>query len=190
VIYNGPVVSQSDASSLDLHTQVLCFDSTAVSTAGGLLNPSFQFSNPNPATDWSSFIAIYDEYRVLAMDVTFVPNMEDTLDTSNLAFNHSPMLSVVDRDTNVALAAYSNALNYGSLQYHTLTRKAHREMKMSGVNSQISSGIPSSEGVFLNCQSAPSLSGAIKFVAVGLSASTTYGHFYVRWRVQFRGRGV
>jgi len=190
VVYNGPVVPYYDSMSLDLHTQVLTYDATALSSGAGLMDPTFQFSNPNPAADWSNFIAIYDEYRVLAMDVVFCPNMEDTLNTAGLAQLFAPMLSVIDRDTNAALTTYAAALNYGSINYHTLTKKARREMKMSGVNSEISGGIPSGEGVFLNCQSAPTLSGSIKFVAVGLTANSTYGHFYVRWLVQFRGRGV
>jgi len=190
MIYNGPVVDKAELQSADTHTMSFMQDITAVSTGAGLMAPVFPFENPNSAQDFSVAIQMFDEYRVLAMDVTFVPNMENTLDTANLALNHAPIYAVVDRDSNSALTAYATALNYPSISYHTLTKKWTKKMNMQGSSIEVSSGIGNAEGLWLNCQSTPTLCGSIKIVAVGLSASATYGHFILRYRVQFRGRGV
>jgi len=190
MVYNGPIISKADAQSYDLHTQVLVQDVTASSTAGGLLQNAFNFEGPNTATDWTSYQNLYDEYRTLGMEIEYVPNMQGTLNTAGLAQSFAPVYSVIDRDTNAVLASYAAAVQYASCKTHTLTQKWKVKMSMEGISSEQNSSINSGEGVWLNCQVTPVLCGAIKVIAVGLSASSTYGHFIVRWRVQFRGRGL
>lgn len=188
--YSGPVMTKADKTSYDLHTVVLVQDIAAVSIGTGIMSPTFSFENPSSTQDWTNVIAIYDEYRTLAMELLFIPNMEDCLDTVNLALNHEPVYTVVDRDTNSALTSYALASNYPSMVPHSLTKRWSVTMKMKGPSLEISSSLVSGESLWLNCQAAPLLCGSIKVISVGLSASQTYGRFCVRYRVQFRGRGV
>jgi len=192
VSYNGPIRTKADKESFDLKTLVLVQDSGATTGVGlTVLSSTFAFENPSSSQDWASAVALYDEYRTLGMEVNFVPNMEECLDTANLAFLHNPIYSVIDRDSNVALTSYGQAANFPSLETHTLTKKWKVKMEMEGPSGQVGAGSAfAGESVWINTSSPPTFCGGILLFGAGLTAATTYGRFIVRYRVQFRGRGV
>jgi len=164
----------------------------ATTSGAGLLQNSFSFQNPSSATDFSTYTGIYDEYRVLAMEVQFMPNAEMALTTNEQGLIYAPILSVVDHDSNANFTTNTQPLNFESCKIHSLTKKWSRTMKIAGLNAQVSSGILASEGAFMNCTAPPSLCGAIKIFTANnvLSVAATYGVFLVIYRVQFRGHAL
>jgi hypothetical protein len=172
--YHGPILKRSDRENTDTATAVLVYDVSATA-AGTALNPTFSFYNPNITTDWTEFAASYDLYRVLGVELHYVPNA----DTANFANSYAPIATVVDRDTSTALSTYAGADNYGSLEFHVLDRPWSRQWHME----------TTAESQFFNTSSPPSSSGAFKTFASGLS-NVAYGRFICYWRVQFMGRGI
>jgi len=190
-VYNGPAVPTPYAKEKSLHTSLLTQDGSLLSSAGGIIQNSFVFTNPSSAVNWADYAQIFDEYRVLSLEFSFFPNLEDSLNTTGLGFNYVPIYSVIDRDSSSNLASYSVAANYESLKVHALTKRFTRVYKMSGINEVSSAGLVSgAEGVFLNTASPPAATGAIKLFATGLSNSVPYGRFILRYLVQFRGVGI
>jgi len=98
--YSGPIVTYKDKENTDLVEMVLIQDLQVSSSVGGLINPTFAFNNPSSASDWASTIALYDEYRVLGMEVRWKPNAY----TASAISTFAPIYSVVDRDSSSALA--------------------------------------------------------------------------------------
>lgn len=72
-MYKGPIdVGQSKSSDLLLVTN-LTSTTTMSSSAVGVLATELTF-NPNTTTEWSSYAARFREYRVLAVEVSFMPS--------------------------------------------------------------------------------------------------------------------
>jgi len=192
MVYKGPVIKKDELQSSDLHTQVLVYDIQLSSTGTGTIVAVFPFESPASAVDWSSAVALYDEYRTLAMEIDYVPNSEDCLSPTNNTNMYFPVYSVIDRDSNAALTSYSVATQYASCVPHTLTKKWRVKMNMEGlsVGNATGSSIVTGEGLWLNCAEPPSVCGSIKLFASGLTNSVAYGRIIIRYRVQFRGRGI
>jgi len=194
VSYNGPVLTKADANAVDVKTMVLLNDSAFTANSGGSIQTIFNFENPSTTVDWSNATGLYDEFRVLALEVEFVPNCEDCLDTAGLALAHFPIYSVIDHDTNSVLTTYGNASQYVSMKSHSLTKRWKVIMRMAGPN--VGNGATGSltstysESSFMNCANPPTVCGSIKLFSQGLTGSATYGRIISRWRVQFRGRGL
>lgn len=174
--YTGPIIQRADQQNTDLVEMVLIQDLAISSGVGGVISPTFAFNNPSSATDWSSAIALYDEYRVLGMRLEYHPNAY----TASAVSSFAPVYSVIDRDSASALGGYSTAVNYASCKEHSLDRPFSREMKMES----------SAEAQFFNTSALPTSSGSIKLISTGLSNSTGYGRVSVYYMIQFRGRGV
>jgi len=71
-IYRGPVVPMT-STQLELITQRLTYVSGVTSNNAGLTNQFFT-SAPSQAVSWSALSALYQEFRVLGMRLTYVPN--------------------------------------------------------------------------------------------------------------------
>jgi hypothetical protein len=189
--YNGPIMTKKDKDGSDLKTLVLIQDVALTSTSGGLVNTTFAFENPSSCNEWSDVIAVWDEFRTLGMQVEFIPNTHNTLNTTGLSSAYAPVYCVIDRDDNTASTSYATMAQYANLTTFTLVDRFKKTMKMQGpsVTNQTGTGIVSSEGTFLNTANPPTTCGGIKFFATGLADSTSFGRFIARYRVQFRGRG-
>jgi hypothetical protein len=174
IVYHGPILKSLDKENTDTMTTVLLSDSAATASATAI-NGTFSFYNPSTAVDWSDYSSSYDQYRVLGVELHFVPNAS----TANFANSYAPIATVVDRDTSTALVSYASADNYASLEMHCLDRPWKRVWHMANVT----------DAQFFNTQALPSTSGAFKLFASGLS-NVTYGRFICYWRVQFMGRGI
>lgn len=149
-------------------------DTAVVSSAGGVLSDVLS-DIPTGSPDWASAQALFAEYRVLAMSVDFIPN----IDGGNVAATlYAPYYVVWDATSAaVPLASYTAAVNYPISKHFALNRPWSLSHKMTGVE----------EATFVALSSVV-VDYTFKTFATGLTASTPYGRLLVRWKVQFRGR--
>lgn len=173
-VYRGPVITQREKLEESIHTEVLVEYASLTTTGAGLYN-GVVTDNPASCAAWSNLAAVYDTYRILCFEVEYVPNYS-SLPSTILG---GIMGFLVDHDSVGAITTYNTAALYESFKTNPVDRRLKIRYDMSG----------SGEDVFINTAS-PVATGSIKTIFVGGSVATTYGAFFIRYRVQFKGRGV
>jgi hypothetical protein len=151
------------------------------SGATGVINTVFA-NNPNGTSEWASYIALYDEFRILAVRLSILPYQQGSLTVI------SDLCGIVfDNDDTTVLTNISSALEYDNcrlIQTNWVPAKAGLTQytwarPTSGANT----------AVLWQDVAVPAASpGSIKFYASGLSASTKYFSVQVEYFVEFRGR--
>ncbi len=170
LLYNGTLrMAQEQLAVIDL-----CYDFAATSSAGGTIADVLG-DYPVLSPDWTSVAAVFGEYRVLDMEVIYVPNVQGST-YSTLVY--APIYVILDlTSTSTALTSYASASNYAILQLNALNQRWRMYHRMNGVE----------EATFVPTASA-TIDYYFKTFATGLTASTTYGRYLIRWKCQFRGR--
>ena len=132
IVYRGPVKAPREAMSEDMATIQLNYYGSIATTAGGVINSVLDaYSQLTSSADWSSLQNLYQEYRILSMNVVFVPwNKYNMPTTSSLA----PIMSVTDRTSSTALSSLANACSYTSVKVHSPSSTFSRTIKMSGTD--------------------------------------------------------
>jgi len=169
--YKGPIQDRVDSSGQDLHVLTKGFTVTCQSSAGGVVNDVIA-ADATLINDWSALAAVYGEYRILGMKVTFMPDNRYSKVTTTVI----PGISVVDRSGAGALTSYGIAMNHASAHLFSLEDPETREVKMENAE----------ESQFINI-SAPVVKQWVKFYASGESITTLYGLYFVWLKIQFRG---
>lgn len=157
---------------------------------------SISFTRPNTSIgilDWTNWAGIFDSYRVLELDINYVPRYP--YDTSTTT-PYSPLLVYVDVDSDVGsvpTASWSNALAYldkRHLQPWRVYRSTFRVPRYTSVSNSTSVTV-SEDGWFdilsENSNSTGSLN-IINYTSFTMTASTTYGWFTVGWKLQFANK--
>lgn len=176
--YNGPTRFYSEKNELHTTTAVCVAEGPLSSDVTGTINiviadnPSALGSNPN----WTALQGVYDEYRILAVEMKYCPN--DRYNRGVSVYT-APVYGVIDHDANTALTSYANAARYESCKQLSLDTPWTMIARMSEF----------SEATFLNTNG-PVSRYYLKFYGTGLTASTNYGRIIYTYRVQFRGLGV
>jgi len=168
--YSGPtLMNQEQLSVVDL-----CYDTPATSSAAGVIADDLA-DYPLASPDWAGVSATFAEYRVLAMEVRFIPNVTGATIGTLL---YAPIYLVLDLTSNVTpLTSYAQATNYALSTVRSLNQLLRMQHKMKGVEE--SQFVPTTSGV---------VDYSFKTFAGGLTPSTTYGRYFVHWKCQFRGR--
>jgi len=124
-------------------------------------------------TEWSHYAALYDEFRVVAIIIEFVPSSQ-TFSTQN------EMYTLVD---------YDNELGAGALTASNLAARYQTAKLLSPTQeSQFVANFPLSGRAFPQWQSTASTTarGSVyTFLSAGAN-STVLGPFVAKWIVQFR----
>lgn len=169
--YNGPIAVPHAKEQAISNTVVLfdCLDFQT--TMAGVMNASYG-SQPDFAPKWSSFSALWEEFRVLGWKVHYVPSNRYTRGTVYTA----PIVGVVDRKDAAPLSSYAEASGYESARILSLDTPWTVEVKMQNAE----------EAQFMPTDS-PSSHTYIKFYGDVLSSSTKYGKVFISYLVQFRG---
>jgi hypothetical protein len=174
-VYRGPVVKPNDQVGRTIVEIVLGDENTLSSTAAGVIANTFPVANPTGCTNWSSYASGWDQYRVLASRLHYVPSNKYGK-TSSLPIC-VPGFLVIDRDSNAPLTGYSESAGYASHKFVSLEEEFVGEWKMATIE----------EAVFVTTASSPTNDGAFLLFWSGLTVSTEYGRIVTQYRVQFRG---
>lgn len=153
------------------------------SSAAGVINTVVS-SSPNTFANWSAYSAIYDEFRVLGMQLEYFPANRYSKTTTVCI----PGIGVVDRNDSTTLSGPS--ILYESTRQLSLEDPwtDRSEYRGSSVPALIIKMNGAEEGQWLSTGSTAA-NLYIKLYFSGLTVSTQYGVYYVRALVQFRGQG-
>lgn len=174
IVYNGPLVLSRGPEERHTTTVWMTYGpSTLVSSGSGVINSVFS-NDPSGYNDWSSFAAVWDEYRVLGMTVHYAPYNRYN---QSLSIIVGPVFLFIDRDDGTVQTTEALALNYESVKMKNLADPWKITAKMAGV----------AEATFITTAT-PVANLWIKSYASGLTNSITYGKTYISALVQFRGR--
>jgi len=170
-IYRGPItIPGTSSGALPIKENATYFFSVTTD-AGGAINLVLG-SSPAVLNEWTAWTGLYHEYRVLALELTIVPVV------NNAALSYGPAISVVDRATATSLGSYAAGANHDSAKYHSLYKKFSRQARMMG----------STESAWIDVTS-PISQMFIKVYA-GLStplASIAVG--FLKYLIEFRTKG-
>jgi len=169
-IINRKVMNQQD-----LYTTRFTYDTPLVADSSGKVAVVLS-ANPNVASNWASYVATFDEYRVLAMESEFRPNR--WAGGSSLSVS-APIVKVCDYDSIAALTGYQLAGQYSSAEESGGLVPWKKVLYMSGAEN---SGFVST--------ASPTSIGYIKTYSAGNTASIALGQIRSVFYIQFRGLGI
>jgi len=153
---------------------VAVYVSPQIVTGVGGTDATVLGSSPSSVLNWASYAAVYDEYRILAMKVTFHP-YNKYLSASTRGF----VAMCVDHDSVTPLASLAIASQYSSFQMKegTAMQKIRASMSSTGDAVFTTTGVPTN------------LFG-VKTFAFDFGATQIIGRYEVQYRIQFRGKGI
>lgn len=177
-VYRGPprlprVNAQNDL----MTTQINNAGQVATSGTGTVTTVFDAYSQISVASDWTSLSNLYTEYRILSMEIEFIPwNTFNTATTNTLA----PMYTIDTRDTATALASLTQAVGFDSCRVVQPSKRFTRSIKMGSID----------EASFIPMGSSPAASSRlyIKMWSSGNANSINLYDFITRVIVQVRGR--
>jgi len=145
------------------------------SSGGGVVDTNVTSSTVRTlGDDFSSWAAVYREYRVLSIRVEYHP---DVTGASIAAILYKPVYTVVDRLDASASTSYANIESNTSLEIFTLQVPWMREAKMSDTLESNFVSVAQDGAIY-----------SIKYFSTGLTATTTYGRYLYRYVLEFRTR--
>jgi len=176
--YSGPAMLRPRSTANDTEVvRLTYFQSSAAGITGGLTQ---QISNnPAGATEWPSWVTLWQEYRVLAQTVQWQPVLLNFTPSAILGvLTYGPCLFYTNRDASIATvsgfdAAFQNA-----------------ESKLRHIQQATTMVIRAgtSQEMLFKTTLAPSAQWTWNLTFPLAYASQTYGFAFVTWLVQFRGR--
>ncbi len=169
-MYKGPV----KISGSELATNTVKFNATfnvaATTNVSGVIDTVLG-NSPASLTDWASLAATFHEYRVLAMELEYVP-------VKNVAtWAYGVHHLVVDHESNAALGSIAAACEHDSLSVHS-GYSGYKKIARAAGTEEIGF-VPTSSPVsyyYLKCYTS------------GNTPSITLGQFYLTYRLEFRGK--
>lgn len=172
--YLGPVRAPTFANQLSQVVMLIGYQTTLSSDGTGTINNVFSSGSVNSVNNWSYLAGAWDEFRVLAMEVEFIPWNRYNWGTKTL----TAIATVVDQNDATTLTSINAATNYESCRFHSLSDPFKTQAHMAGTT----------DGSWKDTGS-PSSNFWIKYYGANNSASTSFGTCHVVFRVQFRGSG-
>ena len=103
---------------------------TVAAAGTAVYNGTFD-NNPSQAIDFASMANLFDEYKVCAMKITFVPSITAN---ANILANYVPMYVMHDPNSTTApVTAINNFLSYENCKYFNVQRpwKYYRKMQQN-----------------------------------------------------------
>jgi hypothetical protein len=184
--YSGPIWDRGALGNRDMVTANLVYQTTQSSNGAGIMTGVFD-QTMTGMIGWSYWAGLYDEFRVLGMQLEFFPVNR----YSKLTAVCTPGVGVIDRDSNGPLISLANGFGYASCRILSLEDPwADRHFYKGNCEPPITFRMDGVNDATWTTTAAPSGTNkpAIKFYFSGLTASTPYGLFVQRALVQFRGK--
>jgi len=179
----------------------MCIASSFAATAAGnnaLFNSIFQAADVVNATDWTSYKALYQEFRVVGLMLKFVPKLENAvIGQSNSAANSGNAgPNPLDQITPLFMLKTHSAAVTSAVT--TLDQAAnHFDAKMSSVTRPLSCSIKmveTDEAQWQSTNSGTTGTFGVKTYAawstIGATDVVNWGTLFEYFAVQFRGRVV
>ncbi len=143
-------------------------------------------SDPTGFTEWNTFAGLYDSYRVLAMEIEYLPQSPNTGGT--VSATTGPCVVVADYSDIVGLSSIAGAIQYDSFKQYafgpsTTSRPGWKFNKWKANGTELMA--------WNNTTGSPSAVGSIKAFfqyPVTVGGNTDIGYIVGRVLVQFRGR--
>jgi hypothetical protein len=165
-------------SSVQLELTYLKGYNTITSTAGGVIAPSY--SNTDPFTlsipGFSTYAALYKEYRVLAIKVQYTPNLDGAV--NNVLIAGSPFIIGSDHKGTLTATSYADIQNQTDSRLTAVNRKW----------THVARAISPDEMVYTSTGGAQSIGWGVNSYASGYAATTGYGSTLVTYTIQFAQR--
>jgi len=172
--YSGPVALPFSRAQNQTYNVNLCSTTSLVSSAGGVISAVIS-NSLSSMNENASFMAIFDEYRVLAMECHFIWNNNNTFSAS---LAQAPFITVIDRDSNGAISTVAAAFNFESAVLHSSGQNFKRTARMHSVeDAAFQTSTPGTGSTFY-----------LKTYGTGFTVSTNYATIFTKFLVQFRGR--
>lgn len=157
---------------------------TITASAGGVLNPYYD-DNASGTTDWTSFSNLFDQYRILAMKVSFIPSVSN--DDSSIT-KWAPMYILFDPDnTGVGPSTPDTCLQYDQCKVVNMSKPFSFYHRIPRITSTAGSASVIHAGGWRDIAT-PDATCGIKMYSEGLTASKLYGNIITKFYVQFRHR--
>jgi len=177
--YTGPTLpSRSIDGRTQLELAYLKGFNQIISGAGGTIPLVYQASDPFtlPILGFSSYAALYKEYRVLAIDVEYEPVANGAV--NNVLISGLPFMVASDHKAITTPTAYTDIQNQSDSVLHS-----------NNVSwKHVARAISPDEMLFVSTTLAPAASWGINAFASGYAAVTTYAATLVTYTIQFAQR--
>lgn len=182
IVYRGPIMSPGSEENVQ-EVQSNMFSFVGVITSGaGVINTVYPIA-PSSFSNYAALFANYDEWRLLALKVEYVPNCKNfpvPLTTNTWALMQV-ITWAVDRDSAAAYTGYTGtgatfSTNNASCRSFAPNERSKLVYRMNG-----------SDAAAWNTSAATNQLW-IKMYSSGLSINTTYGYSHFKALFQFRGR--
>lgn len=166
--YSGPIMVRGGPQQDNVIE--LNFANTGIITAsvGGAVDLVYGGGGTTSAPDWSSAALVWHEYRVLAMELEFMP----VSISSTTAY---PLIGTVDRGSSATLGGYNAAVSHESAKLLPSNRGWRMKANMNGPDESVWTATTTTFSCFW-----------IKVYGDTFVGSQTLGRYIVRYRVQFR----
>lgn len=172
VSYRGPLNIRSE----QLDTTTILVDFPLSASASGVIQNVFSDVPLTFTSLASNFTAIYSEYRVLAMQVRFIPIVSGATVSTN-AYNVIYIVWSANSDV-TPLASYTVAAEYPAQTVRPINTTLQLTHKMIGLE----------ESTFADTSNTTLIDYTFKLFASGLTNNALYGHVLIKYIIQFRGR--
>lgn len=180
VTYKGPTRLPKTIQANDVITTQLNNQGTISTSAGGLINTVFDsMSQLAACQDYASFQNTYTEYRILSMDIEFVPWNKYNQGLGP-GVNLAPVYVVEERDTATAIPNIATAIAYLTVQIIEPSKRFRKVIKMNDIGE--AQFLPSGTSVATTDRM------YVKLYSIGNGVSIPVYDFIVRIMVQWRGR--
>jgi len=161
---------------------VLSYESALTSDGSGVMAGTIVM-DPSGCAEWSSFAAIFDQFRVLGGQVSFC----SVLPVSSTA-NNSLMRLAFDNDSTTTPTSYADLSSYSEVADWPVIFTSGA-MKRFSFRRPVTGGTPDQGNIWYNETSPSSSPGGVKLFANGCTATTTYFKYWVDLLVEFQMRG-
>lgn len=161
---------------------------TAATNGSGILTGYLSCHDPSAATNWANYAAMYDEYRVCAVKIRYIPWMDNAQITTTPAGTDANVFLIHDNDsTGAALSGTTIAtmLGYNNCKVHRLLRQWKYYARIPKTNTT-TSGKPAG---WLDT-SAPGVTTNVVYYTSDASVNTsmTTGHLIYTFYCKFMGK--
>lgn len=176
-IYRGPLrtkVADGDNATI---TTMVTLTGPAPTSATGLFSGVAKTSDVTAASEWSTWINLFQEYRILAMEWEFDPLYHDGVVTDGTIVPAQGAVACYHQTGYSLPTSVAELVNNRTFKPLNLAKPVKCHWKMSGPD----------EATFQPTTTSVEY-GGITFYADGGTTSTNFGRLYIRYLVQFKGR--